>query len=351
VVDQATTSLSLTSNVTWSETYGSTTNITGWGCPAPLTCNLSRDQAFITNPDIKLLGVGVYNYTYNTSGNANYSADVVTQNLTISQDSSTCGVVFNDTSPMFYGSTLRVWTNCTTASTLYRNSTSIGNNSAHNLAADAYNFTVIRTDTSNYSNSYEERTFVINQSIGEVYAYINNVRNNRSTNLYNSEWLNATLNTGVGNIQLLYNNSLINQGASPLANYTNFTATGNFNVTAFYNGNENYTGDVETWWVNVTIDTVYPQFSNFQENPANTTEYQPSQSYQFNVTVATTNGTVYFSFNNMNYSPTNISDVFTVNINNIAIAAGDYDYWWWGYGNGTSKNFNASSTRAESNFL
>jgi hypothetical protein len=79
---------------------------------------------------------------------------------------------------------------------------------------------------------------------GEVYAYINHVRDNRTTTLYYEEYLNATLNTGTGNIRLWYNDTLINQGVSPLANLTNFTQVAVINVSATYSGNQNYTGEL-----------------------------------------------------------------------------------------------------------
>ena len=268
-ISQGTPSLNLNVDPTWSETYGTQTNVTGSGCPSQLTCILYRDGIEVSSSDVATLGVKVYNYTYNTSGNANYTSASATNNLTITQNTGSCGVVFNESSGITYPSTFLVWSNCTSTATLYRNGTGIDNNSVQNLAAETYNFTIIRTDNTNYSNIYDERNFVVNQATGVIYTYINNVNDNQSVNLYNKKWLNATLITGSGNIKLYYNDTLINQGASPLANLTNFTSEGEFNVSSIYSGNENYTSDIETWWVNVTLNSppvislIYPANTSY----------------------------------------------------------------------------------------
>lgn len=72
-----------------------------------------------------------------------------------------CGVYFNTTSPMNYLNRFIVYTNCSTAYTLYRNGTSISNNSVQSLAISAYNFSVFRTDTANYTNVYNSQQFIV----------------------------------------------------------------------------------------------------------------------------------------------------------------------------------------------
>lgn len=93
-----------------------------------------------------------------TTGNENSTI----YNLNVTQDSSSCNVLFNTTSPINYPETFLVWTNCTSDFTLYRNGTIISNNSEQNLSAGTYNFSVQRTDTQNYSNIYDEELFTIN---------------------------------------------------------------------------------------------------------------------------------------------------------------------------------------------
>jgi hypothetical protein len=65
------------------------TNVTGTGCPAELngTCKLYRDGIEVNNSDIQNLSAGVYNYIYNTTGNANYNASSVSATLRVGQGS------------------------------------------------------------------------------------------------------------------------------------------------------------------------------------------------------------------------------------------------------------------------
>lgn len=59
-------------------------DIYGLGCPSELTCTLHRDGNVVANPVIDTLMIeGVYEYEFNTTGNANYTAYSVKANLTI----------------------------------------------------------------------------------------------------------------------------------------------------------------------------------------------------------------------------------------------------------------------------
>ena len=111
------------------------------------------------------------------------------------------------------------------------------------------------------SNNLNSTVIYINitQATGLIYGYVNHLRNNYAA--YNDSgqnksniWLNATLESGQGNINLTLNGTQINYGASPLSNLTNLTI-GYYNLTAWYSGNENYTADTETWWITITGTT------------------------------------------------------------------------------------------------
>jgi hypothetical protein len=82
-------SLELENNISWSGTYPVSSNTTGYGCPGQITCTLYRNDTNVNSgspvSDLIVLGAGTYNYTYNSSSNANYSVNSTTQLLTISQ--------------------------------------------------------------------------------------------------------------------------------------------------------------------------------------------------------------------------------------------------------------------------
>ncbi len=77
-VTKGTSLLNLSNNISWSGTYLSITNTTGYGCPSELTCNLYRNGNSVSNPEIAMLGAGSHIYVYNTSGNSNYSSHSTT---------------------------------------------------------------------------------------------------------------------------------------------------------------------------------------------------------------------------------------------------------------------------------
>jgi len=99
----------------------------------------------------------------------------------------------------------------------------------------------------------------------------------------------------------------------------------------------------ERVYVITTIDTEYPQFSDYWDN--NATQIGTGTGY-FNVTVTSTNGTVILQFAGTNYTASNSSGDATVfNVTIFPISTGTYPYNWTAYGNGTSALFNISNHR------
>ncbi|CAK0754687.1 hypothetical protein CCP1ISM_590002 [Azospirillaceae bacterium] len=109
------------------------------------------------------------------------------------------------------------------------------------------NYTTI--GNGNYTFNATFFTVNIQKGTGLIYTYVDNSRSDVSMVIGNSIWLNASLITGNGNILLFNNETLINNGTSPLANYTPFITLGLYNITSIYPGNENYTFDSETFYI------------------------------------------------------------------------------------------------------
>jgi len=115
--------------------------------------------------------IGLYNltkiYVNDTDNSVNYSTYSKISFTTIETEvinSSSCSVYFNTTSPITYPSTFIVYTNCTSAYSLYKNGTAITNGTTINSGAGYYNFTVQRTDTANYTNIVNTQFFTVNKS-------------------------------------------------------------------------------------------------------------------------------------------------------------------------------------------
>ena len=91
-------SLVLENNNSWSAIYLVPTNTTGSNCPSQLNCTLYRDDTNVTNPDITdSLNISSYNYTYNTSGNENYTSNSTSNILVINKIPTSISLWLNGT--------------------------------------------------------------------------------------------------------------------------------------------------------------------------------------------------------------------------------------------------------------
>jgi hypothetical protein len=223
----------------------------------------SNYSGIATNYSMNSLTSTIYNYSTILSAGTHYwksyANDSTNQwnvtdqwNFTIAQNIENCDVGFNETSPLTYPAAFQAYTNCTSAFILYRNGTSTTNNSVQSLAVGSYNFTVVRTDQSNYSSYYDEEIFTVAQTSSEVNTTINNSESNISLAAGSTIDLNCTLITGESDVYLYNNGTLINSGTSPLGNSTTFSSEGLYNITCLYQSTQNYSASSETYWVNVT---------------------------------------------------------------------------------------------------
>jgi len=168
-INQRTPSLSLTITPSSSVDYETETTANGTGCPSQLICKLYRnDTGEITPPDVATLGVGAYNYTYNTTGNTNYTSTSVSNILIISQAT---GVVYtylnNSRSNITINQYTSIWLNGTLVTgqagdtiKLYYNDTLINQDpSPSNLTqfnnTGLHNITTIYDGNENYTSAYE----------------------------------------------------------------------------------------------------------------------------------------------------------------------------------------------------
>lgn len=146
---------------------------------------------------------------------------------------------------------------------------------------------------------------------------------NKSTNMY-------LYNTGISSsAYVLYNNAVC--PASICSNLQNLGGD-NYSFSATVAGN---------YSMNFTSDTTYPIFSNNLTNINNGSQYNPSNSYQFNITILNTNGSAGIEFNSVNYTLLNISSSYYYNAGSLG--AGVYPYYYWAYGNGSNNNFNSTT--------
>ncbi|MFP4457153.1 MAG: LamG-like jellyroll fold domain-containing protein [Clostridia bacterium] len=364
-----------------SETYGTETTATGLGCPSQLTCDFYINDSSVSNPHIESLGAGSWNYTYNTSGNANYSAksysdlltinkatptlnyylNDVTDNISIvypntintsantnagtlaiyrngtditsdnnidvqlgagyyeyefnvtgnenytdvssvylyaevNQSESDCQVLFNETSPITYPNSFLVWSDCDSAFTLYRNGTEISNNSVQQLGASSYNFTAIREDTTNYTNTYDEETFVVDKATPSLSL------NFEPSN--NEDYGTETNVSGLDCPSEVTCNLYRNDSAVSNPDVQTLEA-GSYNYTFNTTGNDNYTSDSVSGilTINAVIDNP-PTFDNLR-NFTHTVNTSFSKSI-----TASDDGSI---------SDYNLNDTSVFNISNVGL--------------------------------
>jgi len=83
IVNKTQPTLNLTNNISWLGVYQVASNTSG-NCFDGIVCNLYRNHASVSNPDIfSPPNFGLYNYTFNTTGNQNISSGSTSQLLTI----------------------------------------------------------------------------------------------------------------------------------------------------------------------------------------------------------------------------------------------------------------------------
>ena len=175
-----------TSPITFPSTFITYTN-----CTTAYT--LTRNGTSISNSSLINSGAGYYNLTVKRTDMANYTNTVNTQFFKINKNPENCWVLFNETSPLQAPKTFLVWANCTSPFTLYRNGTLISNNTEQSLAIGAYNFSLQRTDTANYSINFNQTQFRIIDTIFPLIDYAFPTEANNENKSQNWIYVNVSL--------------------------------------------------------------------------------------------------------------------------------------------------------------
>jgi hypothetical protein len=248
--------------------YGTYINVTCETTNKEETKKLYRDGNDISSEIAEsiLLGVGTYNYVCNITETQNYTSSSDSDSFTVNKAAGNISLLLNGTASNqtdIYG----VQTNASASTlygtlTLYRNSIDVtpANNDYITLGVGNWNWTATSSGNQNYSSATITRWSHITQASSSVNLYLNHSQDNITIEENTKIWLNATIQTGEGAIELYNNGTLINSGSSPLANFTNFTSPGIYNITTTHPSTQNYSGSSTTLWVNVTafVDTTFP---------------------------------------------------------------------------------------------
>jgi len=313
-----------------------------------LNCVLYRNDVQISNNTNPRLGAGTYYYKANISDYSNYTSYEATSTLTINPKNANVQV-YPVTQTVSYPTTQTQY--CTDDSTLidcliYRNDASITNNTNYSPAVGVYVYKANITDQTNYTGYTDSETLTVNKGTTETYLYLNGTSSDRTYPQYFEANLTGVVNVSTLTVYLDMNatgwGNNFASGTGSVINISNMSmALGTYNITAHFDGNQNYTSSSKTYYVTIT-DATTPQYSNLKTSPISPTAYSPGQAYQFNATW-TDNAAVdkvIFEWNGANTTVTTYQgSEYYITKNDLP--AGTYNYRW--YANDTSNNWGSTS--------
>ena len=158
---------------------------------------------------------------------------------------------------------------------LYRNGALIGSGSSvsdvKTFAAGSYNYVYNTSGGQNYTSNSISNTLTVNKGTPEVSLYLNGTRGDKTYELGTIANFTADINTAYP--VTLYLNSnytgwTLQSGTSPLTYITSpLMNLGVWSITAYFEGDENYTSDLETHYFTVE-DTTPPAITFISQSPA-----------------------------------------------------------------------------------
>jgi hypothetical protein len=241
-------------------TYGTQTNATATTSSGSVT--LYRDGTLGSNPEIATLPAGTYNYTAINAGNANYSASSEIWFLTVNKATPALNLLIDavaDNKTITYGTQ----SNATASESnsgdsdltynLYRNDSSISNPDVQTLGANTYIYTYNTSGGVNYTSAALSRTLTVSKAVTDVRLFLNGNEGNNSQAYGTNSNATATIDVAGLAVQFYRDGNLISNPEITML------AAGTYNYTAAFAGNENYTGDAQTYFL--TINKAAPTLS------------------------------------------------------------------------------------------
>lgn len=354
-ITQGTSQTGLTFDKTSPQVFGTQITPTCSRLAGEGTLVLQQDGVTITSGNALTLGVGTYSFNCSMQSTQNYTYSENVTTFTITQASQGLTILLNSNRnnlTLTYPNQVNASFNGTaqTALTINADGTILSKGINTTLGVGAYVVNFSAPSNQNYSAFSETLNVTVTKATSSIFLYLNNTRSNITIDQLQSIPLNASTQIGEGAIQLYNNGNLINQGNSPITNTSTFIAIGVFNMTARHPATQNYTSSAETFYVNVTAipDTISPYFYNLSSETANGSAYVANAIYMFNSTwidtdlVTNSLNKIVLTFNNTNYTATNVTSHFNASVFNLP--AGTYTYSWWA--NDSSNNQNRTSNQS-----
>lgn len=239
-------------------------------------------SGILTNVNTLAIGNYELNVSVNDStGNVNWTI----YTLQINKSSEKCQVLFNETSPFEYNQTFKVWANCTSAFVLARNGTTITNNSEQRLSPSAYNFSVSRNDSSNYTYYYNETQFIVKDTISPVLNIISPLdAESFTTNIIDLNF--SAVDDGIGLDKCWYQNNTGNNKTISCTANTTISQAGDGTYTIYMWANDSY-GNTATQSRIWTVSANAPAIN--LNNPSDKKYFNTLQNILLNFTATDSN--------------------------------------------------------------
>jgi hypothetical protein len=212
-----------------------------------------------------VLAAGFWNYTCVYPGSLNYNAfanaswmmvNKVTPTITLKLDgSSATPQTRTYPNATAFGITEGNSVDSGCAYDIKENGTSQSSaNYSKTLAARAYNLTGYTTGCANYTAG--QTTVMLNVSRGatNLTLYLNDTSVDKAYTQYQVANITAALNVSGKTVNILSNMTgwTLQSGPTPLKNYTSMSQLGGFNMTGYFDTEENYTASSDTHYATVT---------------------------------------------------------------------------------------------------
>ena len=251
--------------------FGNTVNASGYSNVSAFVLRLLRNGTTIANSTTPTennvsLAVGDYNYTLYWQGNENYSTTSQTWFANVSKGSINLTLHLNSSFsdfPYAFGSTANAtgWSNVSDlVLRLLRNGTVVANSTMPQelnttLSAGDWNYSVYFQGNQNYSTAIKTFFANISRNSVNITLHLNGSYSDQPYTYPNT--VNATAWSNVSDLVL----RLLENGTA-IANATNPTsvnlsrAVGDYNFTAYWQGNENYSTASQTFFANISKGNV-----------------------------------------------------------------------------------------------
>jgi hypothetical protein len=280
-INKATPVLTLAASPSFTNTYGTQTNISCTADTVEVTPQLFRNGASVLNPDVQTLGANVYNYTCNNTATQNYTTAFASNNLTINKAADMVNLYLNGNQSnltISYGTQSNATaTSVSGTQQLYRDNVPVSNPEIAIFGFGTYAYKANSTGNANYTASAGVTYYLnVTKISSSITLLLNGTNGDFIVNRSQTANITGIRNIGEGSMQLYDNGTLINSGAPVITNITSYAALGPRNITLNLPETQNYSASTAMHFL-----SVYGTLSAYVTAPTGTPKYYEGQNITF----------------------------------------------------------------------